>query len=207
MARDPVLARCCSSLHPWRHPMIATYRECTPWIFERTCVVRDLLLPRNCYRSRSISPSPLLSTANVSRYLRSNVPRPNGWKIDRWDIQREIDLWDDRVSLRVFIVTQKDRLMSLGSERKDICYYQVRHVVFRSYGGLITLYRIHDRFLFPSFASLCNVSVQMILDVFTENMHKRRSVDGNVQEQALPIPVQMFLWRQLRYNILLRKSI
>ncbi|XP_043521274.1 protein unc-80 homolog isoform X3 [Frieseomelitta varia] len=29
-------------------------------------------------------------------------------------------------------------------------------------------------------------------------MHKRRSLDGNVQEQALPIPVQMFLWRQLR---------
>ncbi|XP_061939228.1 protein unc-80 homolog isoform X3 [Apis cerana] len=29
-------------------------------------------------------------------------------------------------------------------------------------------------------------------------MHKRRSLDGNIQEQALPIPVQMFLWRQLR---------
>ncbi|CAK9824157.1 Protein unc-80 homolog [Anthophora retusa] len=29
-------------------------------------------------------------------------------------------------------------------------------------------------------------------------MHKRRSIDGNLQEQALPIPVQMFLWRQLR---------
>ncbi|XP_076183174.1 unc80, NALCN channel complex subunit isoform X2 [Ptiloglossa arizonensis] len=29
-------------------------------------------------------------------------------------------------------------------------------------------------------------------------MDKRRSVDGNLQEQALPIPVQMFLWRQLR---------
>ncbi|XP_017753958.1 PREDICTED: protein unc-80 homolog [Eufriesea mexicana] len=29
-------------------------------------------------------------------------------------------------------------------------------------------------------------------------MHKRRSVDGNTQEQALPIPVQLFLWRQLR---------
>lgn len=40
---------------------------------------------------------------------------------------------------------------------------------------------------------------EMILDVSTENMHKRRSLDGNVQEQALPIPVQMFLWRQLRY--------
>ena len=41
----------------------------------------------------------------------------------------------------------------------------------------------------------------MLLDVSTGNMHKRRSVDGNVQEQALPIPVQMFLWRQLRYTI------
>lgn len=39
----------------------------------------------------------------------------------------------------------------------------------------------------------------MVLDVSTENMHKRRSLDGNIQEQALPIPVQMFLWRQLRY--------
>ncbi|XP_053975913.1 protein unc-80 homolog [Hylaeus volcanicus] len=29
-------------------------------------------------------------------------------------------------------------------------------------------------------------------------MDKRRSVDGNLQEHALPIPVQMFLWRQLR---------
>ncbi|CAL7937444.1 unnamed protein product [Xylocopa violacea] len=29
-------------------------------------------------------------------------------------------------------------------------------------------------------------------------MHNRRSVDGNLQEQALPIPVQMFLWRKLR---------
>ncbi|XP_031838288.1 unc80, NALCN channel complex subunit isoform X6 [Nomia melanderi] len=29
-------------------------------------------------------------------------------------------------------------------------------------------------------------------------MDKRRSVDGNLQEHALPIPVQMFLWQQLR---------
>ncbi|XP_076295580.1 unc80, NALCN channel complex subunit isoform X9 [Lasioglossum baleicum] len=29
-------------------------------------------------------------------------------------------------------------------------------------------------------------------------MDKRRSVDANLQEQALPIPVQMFLWQQLR---------
>lgn len=40
----------------------------------------------------------------------------------------------------------------------------------------------------------------MVLDVSTENMHKRRSLDGSIQEQALPIPVQMFLWRQLRYT-------
>ncbi|XP_034179249.1 unc80, NALCN channel complex subunit isoform X3 [Osmia lignaria lignaria] len=38
----------------------------------------------------------------------------------------------------------------------------------------------------------------MVLDVFSGNMDNRRSVDGNLQEHALPIPVQMFLWRQLR---------
>ncbi|KAG7191052.1 hypothetical protein KM043_007098 [Ampulex compressa] len=31
-----------------------------------------------------------------------------------------------------------------------------------------------------------------------ENMDARRSAEGGLQEQALPIPVQMFLWRQLR---------
>lgn len=29
-------------------------------------------------------------------------------------------------------------------------------------------------------------------------MDKQRSLDGGLQEHPLPIPVQMFLWRQLR---------
>lgn len=40
--------------------------------------------------------------------------------------------------------------------------------------------------------------LMIILDIDTDNMDKRRSADG-IHEHALPLPVQMFLWQQLRY--------